>query len=314
MTQPLPILVLAGSDATPGPIPRGMQPGEMLSGFKGTLPLASGKPLAAELVDRLRQSGCFAEPRLVGPRRIFAPLVDVEVLDVEGSLAQSLARLRTWCLQELPKGDSLAVCACDILPTPQELQQLMAEHYQPHRESVFWGEFVTAAPAAMGASGWKPAYRFLAADGAPESVYPGHLFVIRPAALRLRLIGHLLQLAYRYRNLPLARRPLPMLWHGLGRLLREDLAGLARGKAPTLALGIPWHALRAYFRYRRGRLSFEEFERRLAKVLVHRHDQHSGAGRPVVFSLTTLLSLAKDLDTWAELREVCEPRPAAASS
>ena len=80
MAPSFPILILAGSDQRAGPVPPGLRGAEMLSGFKGALPLPSGVSLVAELVSRLRQAQRFADPLLIGPRSVYAKLVDCEVV------------------------------------------------------------------------------------------------------------------------------------------------------------------------------------------------------------------------------------------
>ena len=54
MPDRLPILVLAGSDRQPAPVPRQLKADDMLTGLKGALRLPSGRCLAGELVERYR--------------------------------------------------------------------------------------------------------------------------------------------------------------------------------------------------------------------------------------------------------------------
>jgi len=82
MPDRLPIIVLASSDSRPGAVPDGMHRDKMLSGPKGTIQLQNGRCLAAELVDRIRSSGCFAEPILLGPKQWYDGKVDCEIIHV----------------------------------------------------------------------------------------------------------------------------------------------------------------------------------------------------------------------------------------
>src|SRR5438105_5690896 len=93
MPEAMPILILAGSDQRPGPVPQDLQPDDMLSGFKGAIRLPWGRSLAAELVDRVRATGRFQDPLLVGPKTVYAGLVDCEIIDVEGTLTATLRRV-----------------------------------------------------------------------------------------------------------------------------------------------------------------------------------------------------------------------------
>ena len=116
-------------------------------------------------------------------------------------------------------------------------------------------------------------------------------------------MNHLLQLAYRHRNLSLLRRPLPMMAKGIGRLVTEDCRNLLRGQLPVLAVSIPWQCLAGFLRFQRRRLSVPEFSRRVSKILIHR-DFHHRDPPSVVFSITSICSFAKDIDTTDELAEI----------
>lgn len=301
--SPLRLYVLGGSDPRPGPVPKGMRQEQMLRGCKGALALPNGRCLAQELIQRARQSGCFVEPVLVGPARIYDGLVDCRIVDVSGDLSETLGALRSE-LHRLPDAEQpVAFTTCDILPTAGEFHDLLSAEYRPHRTACLWGQLVESAPEAMGSSAWKPSYGFRThRDAPPGNLYPGHLLVMRPAAVRLRLMNHLLQLAYRHRNLRIDRRPLPMLVRGLGQLIRADAGNLRRWQFPLLTVSIPWHCLSAFLKFRRRRLTVEEFSHAVMKVFLHR-DFHAWNPPAVVFSTTGIRSFAKDIDTTDELKE-----------
>ena len=86
MTEGLPLIILAGSDQRPGPVPPGLSPEQVLRGFKGAHRLPSSRPLVAELVDRYRQIRRFADPIVLGPERVYRGLIDCELVHVEGNL------------------------------------------------------------------------------------------------------------------------------------------------------------------------------------------------------------------------------------
>lgn len=299
MTRRLPVFILGGSDLRPGAVPPGLSREQMLTGYKGLLPLPGGCPLAGELITRLRSSGRFLEPRLVGPREVYEGCVDCEILDARGSLATTLATLAAVLAAEAEQGP-VAVCTCDVLPTSEELREIIDGEFEPYSECRFWWQFIVAVPEELGPSGWKPHYTIRPTpDAAPLIVYPGHLVIFRPPAVRLELLIHLLSLAYRHRNLPLRRRVLPMLVRGLGELVRQDFRNLRRGQFPLLSFSIPWHLWSAYRQMQRGTLTVAGLEAHAAKVLLHR-ESRSGP-RPVVISLSRVLSLAQDIDSRAEL-------------
>lgn len=303
-SDPLPILILAGSDQRPGPVGPGLTADVMLSGYKGALALPSGRCLAAELIDRLRRSGRFADPVLLGPLSIYERRVDCEVVDVTGTLDKTLSRVTGLLGERYSPDQPVAISTCDILPTVEEISEIIETGYAPNAACHFWWQIVTAEPGELGAGSWKPRYGLRTAPGAPLlTVYPGHLVIIRPNALRLDLLNGLLVAIYRYRNRPLKKRFLPMLRSGLSLLAGHDLRNLARRQLPILTVSIPWHIVRAYAGIRRGTLTLSEFERRLAGAIVHR-DYHDG--RPFVITMTRATSFAKDIDTLAELREAAQ--------
>lgn len=303
-----PILILAGSDQRAGPVPPGLSRGDMLSGYKGALPLPWGGCLAAELITRLRETQRFAEPLLIGPRSVYAGLVDCEVVDIEGSLAVTLSCVARLLHERFAADRPVAITTCDILPTPGELCELLQTGYDPHSDCQFWWQVVAAEPDQLGASAWKPRYALrVDASAPPQTVYPGHLVVLRPEAVRFELINHLLVAAYRYRNWPLRDRFLPILLRGLGLLMKQDVLNLRRLQWPTLTVSMPWHLLRAYRGVRTATLMLPDFERHLARTVLHR--RCCNAPRPFVIALTHHLAFAKDIDTRAELEELVRIGP-----
>ncbi len=305
MKQTFPLLILAGSDQRTGPVPRNLDATQMLSGYKGALPLPGGRPLVAELIDRYRRSGRFTDPVLIGPRSVYRDLVDCEIVDVEGSLADTLVRVRDLIAARLAEAVHVAISACDILPTESEIQQLLSSGFDDDTDCCFWWQFIAATPRDLGASSWKPQYTIrTTADGSLLTVYPGHLVLMRPQAVRLDLLIRLLTLAYRYRNLPFNRRVLPLLTRGTGTLLGQDLRNLAAGQWPILAPSIPWHVARAYRQMQSRTLTVSGLERHMAKVLLHRG--YRRGARPVVVALSRILSFAQDIDSQGELDEAIQ--------
>lgn len=305
MAELIPILVLGGSDPEAGRVPEGCDAGEMLAGYKGAYRVG-GRCLVAELIDRIRRSERFEDPILVAPRRVFEREVDCELVDVDGPLAATLNRvievLETRFSTSLAP---VALCTCDILPTPEEIRQLLQQCYEPARECMLWWELVESDPAELGASAWKPSYPIRPEPGQPvKNLYPGHLVILRPNSLRAWLVTHVLHMAYRYRNWNARTRHVRMVLHGLRRLVAHDVRNLLVLKAPVLSVSVPYVGMRTYRKLRRGVLTLREFERSVARTLLHREFQGAANGRPVVFSIARILSFAKDIDTQAELAEV----------
>ena len=309
MQRRLPIIVLAGSDAYPGAVPPGMRSEDMLDGYKGVHRLPGGRCLAGELVDRLKRSDWFEEPILVGPRHVYDGHVSCEVVDADGNLATVLSRTFEFIRSRFDLSSPIAISTCDILPTPEDVNRLLATCYYPYRDCMFWWQLVEAQPNELGASAWKQPYRMRPAIGEPtKNLYPGHLVILRPGALRLSLTNRILQLAYHYRTRDMHKRFFWMIARGLGRLIVEDLCDLVRLRVPLLTVSIPYRGLSAYRRLCRQQLTLTDFENHVAKTFLHRECRIS-LGRPVVFATTSLVSFAKDIDTKAELKEAAASAP-----
>ena len=304
MPKRLPILILAGSDPQPGPAPAELTQDDMLSGFKAVYKLPSGVPLISELINRFNASGRFEQPILIGPRRVYEGIVDCEIVDVEGSLATTLRRTYEIIVSRFNGLDPVAITACDILPTAEEIRLLLETNYDPNTEAQFWWQLIEAEPSALGRSGWKQAYRLRPDENQPlKNLYPGHLVIARVGALRMRVINSVLQVAYWYRNRDLRTRYVQLAAEAFRRLLIEDLRGITSLRLPLFSFSIPFHGLRAYYKFLREQLTLREFEHRVAKTLVRRAFHSSGNNRPVRFTVTNILAFAKDIDTKAELAE-----------
>ena len=162
---------------------------------------------------------------------------------------------------------------------------------------------IDAAPDVMGASAWKAAYHLRTPEHHEgRALYPGHLVVARPSALRFRLLNQLLGSAYRHRNELIHRRVLPMILDATAALVSEDVRGLLGGRLPLLTLTMPFRALGCYRRFRQGRMHLNEFEAEFARLVVHRAFR-CRSERPVAISISSIASLAKDVDSVAELEE-----------
>ncbi len=305
MSNRLPIFVLAGSDVSPDDTPRKLQPTDALAGPKGTIQLGSGRCLAAELVERIRNSECFTDPLLVGPRDWYDGKVDCELIPVEGSLVQTLRQLVKTVTDRLDVQQPFAVATCDILPSGNDFRRLLENDYAPHAESLFWWQMIEAERERMGASAWKPSYRLpLGVGQTPRQLYPGHLVIARAHALRFPLMNRLLELAYRSRNRVLEKRYLGVTIGAIGTLLAQDLRNVLRRQLPVLTLGVPYRGLRGYVRYRRGTATLRDVEDFLTHAFLHRRCHGLSGGRPLVISVSSLVAFAKDIDTKAELEEL----------
>jgi len=311
VSDQLPIIILGGSDQQASTVPQQLSSTDMLTGFKGAAPLPWGRTLAGELIHRIRLTGRFADPLLIGPRSAYQDQVDAEVVNAEGSLVVTIRTAMQVIAKRFDPAQPVAIMACDILPSSDDLQEVLENDYLPHRQCMFWWQMVRATPAQLAASHWKPAYAIRpSAAAAPVSLYPGHLVILRPQSLRVGLASSLLELAYRYRNRDIRRRYIPLVLRSLSRLLAEDVRNLFRLQLPILTISLPCRGLWGYYLLRREKLTIAQFENNLARLMLHRQYHHAADGRPVVVSISRVLSLAKDIDTHGELAEAITAGPA----
>jgi hypothetical protein len=307
----LPIIILGGSDNHPSTVPKELSSADMLTGFKGAQRLPWGRTLAGELIHRIRLTGQFEDPVLIGPRRVYHDDVDAEVVNAEGSLVVTIRAAMHVIARRFNPAEPVAIAACDVLPTADDLRDVLENDYLPHRQSMFWWQMVQASPEELGASRWKPAYQIRpAAAEAPVSLYPGHLVIVRPESLRVGLASSMLELAYRYRNRDMHHRYVPLVFRSLSRLLAEDIRNLFRLQLPILTVSLPCRGLSCYNRLRRKKLTITQFENNLARLMLHRQYHDAAEKRPVVVAISRVSSLARDIDTRAELAEAIAAGPA----
>jgi hypothetical protein len=277
----------------------------MLTGYKGAHRLPWGRCLAGELVERIKESDRFEEPILVGPRRIYDGQVDCQIVDAVGNLMTTLQTAFQVIQNRYSFSSPVAFFTCDILPTPDEIRRLLETCYAPYQECPFWWQMVEAKPEELGTSAWKQPYPIRPDVGQPpKNLYPGHLVVARPSALRIGLANRILELMYRYRNREIHKRHFRIIARGLGTLVTEDLHDVSSLKLPLLTVSLPYYALRDRYRLRHRALTIPDIESAVAMAFLRRESHHAAHNRPVVIAITRILSFAKDIDTKAELAEV----------
>lgn len=306
----LPMIVLGGGDGQRDTIPLGLQREDMLSGFKGAERLPWGRCVAGELVERLKQSGRFSDLVLVGPKKVYQGNVDCDIVDASGGLDVTLRCAQELIRKRFGATRPVAVSACDILPTPGEIRDLIDGCYQPHEDCALWWQMVLAEPAELRASSWKPSYRLrLGAGQPPVNLYPGHIVIIRLDTFRTGWINRYLELAYKTRNQNLYRRVVGMTARFLATLVTDDVRHLVSLEFRCQTISIAFGVFRTYYQYSREQLTVEEFALQFGKIFLTRGKRRSRAERPVVISITRAQSFAKDIDTRAELAEAAASGP-----
>lgn len=303
MSDLLPIIILAGGNDQLETVPEGLTGRDMLRGFKGAAPLPSGRCIAGELIQRVCESERFTEPVLVGPQRVYRGLVDCEIADTRGDLLATITGLTGLLTRRYPERP-VAVSACDILPTAEDLRTLLDQSYAPHAASGLWWQMVAAEPEEMGVSSWKPSYRLrLSPDEPLLNLYPGHLLILRPCAVRLDWFNRFLMLAYRYRNRSVYERVVRITLRAMGLWLADDFRRAASFQWPGRAVAAPWGIFRTYRKYCLQRLTVPELADELGRQVMT-PDRLPGVEHPVAMAVTRIRSFAKDIDTQQELAEI----------
>ncbi len=303
MSDLLPIIILAGGNERVETIPNGLTPDDILRGFKGAVKLPSGRCIVGELIERIRESGRFEDPVLVGPRRIYRDLVDCEISDTSGDLLATVTEL-TRLLTERYPDRPVAVSACDILPTAADFRNLLDESYVPYANSGFWWQMIAAEPEEMGVSRWKPSYRMRLSPERPLlNLYPGHLLILRGSAIRLDWFNRFLILAYRFRNRGLYERVIRITLRVMRLWLADDLRRVASFQWPGRIVAAPYGIFRTYVKYRLERITVPDLADELTRQIMV-PDGTRGLDHPASFAVTRIRSFAKDIDTRIELEEI----------
>jgi hypothetical protein len=304
--QPLPLIVLGGSDRTASVMPRESDGQHPLSGYKGADTLLMGRSLVEVVLERARDCGCFAAVYLAGPERVYRHLVgSATLVDTDGSFGHNIrSALETACRRH--PGSPVAFLTCDVVPEVETLQRLLAL-YADHAPCDLWAPMVRVRQEdrPLGASAWKPRYRIVPRPGEPPvEALPGHLVVVDPDAVSLDFAYQLFQIAYATRNRPIDQRRNVMLRRLVLGLLAEDLRSLLRLRPPTLAWTVIRAGVAAAGELRRGTITCARLEDSLRILFVKRRHRKLFPERRVVVPIIDDLSIAMDVDTEEEAREL----------
>lgn len=300
--ESIPVTILGGSDRKPGVLPPsgvGLHP---LSSVKGVSIRIEGRPLVAHLVERVTAAEGFGPISIAGPAEVYEPLgLDARIVDTDGSVA---ANLRAGIeASERTSDGFLAILACDVLPSAEELSSLRTR-FEEARSCSLWFPFVRLPedPSELGAFAWKPVYRLVPSGGSEAvRILPGHLGIFDPDMLRLPLLYKLLDGAYRTRNRSIATRRAVILRMVLLSLLAQDLKLLASLRLPSRTLTVLSSGLRLAGRLRVGSIEQAELEKLIGRIFLR---TQVSAGREIRYPIVDVISLAEDIDTEEEATQL----------
>ena len=302
----IPIVILAGSDSEPAQLPLSGAGKHPLRGPKALQIILGGQPLIDLLIERLREVDAFGPVFVAGPHLAYGTRRGgVEVIDTDGSFGENL-RAAVEAVRERCPGRPIAFTACDILPAPEEMDELLVD-YHTHRPLDFWFPVILAPRQRelLGASAWKPQYGIVPNGGGPaRPVLPGHLVIVDPDALRLGFIYRSFELAYRSRNRSLVYRFFFVVAHLLMHLLGKDLRQLLRLRPPVVTVSAVYQAMVIVAKERGRTMTTEELARRFRAIYVRSEHRRRHPERRGRLPLMAALSLAKDMDTQEEAEEL----------
>ena len=303
--MPLPLIILAGG-AKPSELVPDRPDSHRLFGPKGVTVRIGGRPLIDLVIERFQTSGAFEPIFIAGPAASYGPSRGpATVIDTDGDFGTNI-RVSLEVVVSRLSPSAVGFSACDVIPDPADLKRLI-DDYRAHAPLDFWFPLVRVPEerSLLGASAGKREYRVRPeSERDPLSVLPGHLAIVDPSAIRLRLIYRALELAYRSRTRPVFTRSLYMTSHILLWLLWQDAKALVSLRMPLLTLEVVYNAVLLSHRLGTGIASQTRIEAHLRRLFVNwKHRGRFGKRRgriPVIRAL----SMAKDIDTDREAEEL----------
>ncbi len=305
-TTKMPLIILGGRDRKVTTLPEGGRDKKVLRGYKAVDLEIAGRRLIDILVGRVRESGLFDPIYIAGPSAIYADLMDqVEMIETDGSLGQNLAACVEAMAREQPNRQVMFT-TCDILPDPQELTSVL-EDFRAHQPLDYWMAQIRVPEdlSQLGESSWKPKY-YIQPPGepAPVRVLPGHLLAVDPGLADTDLILRFFEGLYSTRNRPISARYVVIARQVLLKLFADDLRNLANLRWPSRTASVVVNCLVMARKLAAGMAEQRELEDRLRRIFIK--PAHFKAHPKLRGRVTVIegLSLAKDIDTEEEAREV----------
>ncbi len=302
----IPLIVMSGSDPAPAALPEEGSKLHPIKGPKGMALKIGGRPLIDLLLEPLKESGCFEPIYIAGPASEYGESRQgCEVIDTNSGFGANIAAALKVVLPQSSDG-VVALTTCDILPTAEELRDLMQDYFS--RAPIdFWFPLIETPeePDQLGASFWKPKYQVVEEPGGrPVSFLPGHLIVVDTVAARVPLVVRAFDLAYKTRNRPILYRLVVMLSGVLAGLLRHDLKDLLSFRLPTMTVSVVYNGVMLALELRKGDSTADQLAAKLEKSFVHYRHRRKYPDRVGRLALMQGLSLAKDFDTEEEAAEI----------
>ena len=303
----VPLIILGGRDRKESALPESGRDKHVLEGYKAVDVRVGDRPLIVEAISRLRAVGAFEPVYIAGPGTVYDGLVDddVRIIETDGGFGKNLATCAEFLAEHHP-GEQVMFTTCDILADRDELATALDDYFD-HRPLDFWMPQCRVPDdlSELGQSSYKPKY-VLRREGEPKAtrVLPGHLIAVDPEITHCDLVCRFLGGLYRTRNRSIAARGRVVAVRVIRELLLADLRQLFRLRWPSITWNVLFHSLGLARKLARGTATVEDFEVRLRHIFLkteHRRKFPEQRGRVAILDG---LSLAKDIDTVEEAREL----------
>lgn len=306
MAQTFPLVILGGRDHQSTVLPESGRDKHLLAGFKAVEIEIGGRPIILHLIERMRACGAFDPIYIAGPAAVYERLdTGARIIETDGSFGENL----TACVDALvarEPGRQAMFTTCDILPDPGELQRALDDLRQ-HQPIDYWMPQcrVPSDLGELGESSWKPKYQFRPeGEEAPARVLPGHFIAVDPQIAYVELIFRFFDALYRTRNTPIAARYFSVTRAVMVQLWSDDLRDLLRLSLPTNTFRVVYNCLVVAKKLAAGTVSQTELEDRLRKIFIRKSHQKKYPRRRSRVAVLEGISLAKDVDTEEEAREI----------
>ena len=305
-SPPIPLVLLAGGSRRYDQMPAAAAEHHPLSGYKAAGLQLDGSPLIRHVCKAFAESGAFGPIYIAGPHDVYETIRpdDTLLIDTDGNFGQNL-QVATEHVATRHPGAAVAYATADVLPSPEDLSLVLADldAASPYH---FWMLECRYSGIAkrLGTSTYKPKYWIRGDDDErPVPTLPGHLVIARPDASRRHLMYDIFDIAYNTRNTSIGHRLRVVTIGIFSSLLKTDWRRLRQGKLPCVTFEIMCFGLIFAFKLWRG-IDHRQMAALLTRIFLHREDRRDHPERRGRVAVLDTVSLARDVDTHEEAREL----------
>tara|TARA_Y100000310_G_scaffold308877_1_gene352444 strand:+ start:609 stop:1529 length:921 start_codon:yes stop_codon:yes gene_type:complete len=199
MKSEIPLVILGGKDKDPKKFETSQKihrrnNSHTLTGYKLVDNEINGKPAGQTLVNVLRQSECFGEIYLAGPKRVYKSKIDCNFIDTDSSLGGNILKSIGYMVREYDNDVQFGIVLGDILPNVLEMGGFMKQ-VEPYLGADFIHTLIEKTED-MGNSSYKPGYKLFDHQHKKKEYLGGHILFVRPGNLRTEFVSMLSSVFY----------------------------------------------------------------------------------------------------------------------